>query len=74
MCCCLNHVNHKFGTQKHQEEQGVSSGDNTVSESGLDSLPDYDEDASSVHPVPSSSVAGQCAPVCCGVDLYGHCR
>ena len=38
----FNRLNHEFGAQKRREERGVDSGDDTASESGLDSLPDYD--------------------------------
>ena len=61
----LDRVNHKFGAQKRQEERGVDSGDDTVSESGLDSLPDYDEAEASLDPVPSWSLAGEHPPACC---------
>ena len=56
-------LNHKFGVQKHREEQGVSSGYDTASESGLDPLPDYDEDEAGVDSVVpwSESVLQHCA-------------
>ena len=65
MCQYFDRLNHKFGAQKCQEECGVVSGDDTVSESGLDSLPDYDEVEASVHSIPSRSLAGECPPACC---------
>ena len=61
----LNHVNHKFGAQKRREERGVSSGYDTASESGLDSLPDYDEVEASGDPVPGLSLAGESSPAHC---------
>ena len=35
----FDHLNHEFGVQKRREECGVDSGNDTASESGLDSLP-----------------------------------
>ena len=61
----LNHLNHKFGAQKRREERGVNSGYNTASESGLDSLPDYDEVETSGDPVPGLSLAGEPSPTRC---------
>ena len=52
----FDRLNHEFGAQKRREEQGVSSGYDTVSESGLDPLPDYDEDEAGVGSVPSGSL------------------
>ena len=65
MCCYLDRVNHEFGAQKRREECGVSSGCNTASESGLDSLPDYDEVEASGDPIPGLSLAGKSSPACC---------
>ena len=61
----LDRVNHEFGTQKHREERGVSSGYDTASESGLDSLPDYDEVEASVNPIPGGSLVGERPPALC---------
>ena len=61
----LDHVNHKFGAQKRQEERGVSSGYDTASESGLDSLLDYDEIEVSGDPVPGLSLAGESSSARC---------
>ena len=58
-------LNHEFGAQKRREERGVSSGCDTASESGLDSLPDYDEVEASVDPVPGGSLAGKRPPALC---------
>ena len=58
-------LNHEFGTQKCQEEQGVSSGYDTASESGLDPLPDYDEDEAGVCSVPRGSLVGERPPALC---------
>ena len=58
-------LNHEFGAQKRQEERGVSSGYNTASESGLDSLPDYDKVKASGDPVPGLSLAGESSPARC---------
>ena len=61
----FNRLNHKFGAQKRREERGVSSGCDTASESGLDSLPDYDEVEASVGPVPGGSLVGERPPALC---------
>ena len=61
----LDSVNHEFGAQKRREERGVSSGCDTASESGLDSLPDYDEVETGVGPVPSGSLGGKRPPALC---------
>ena len=58
-------LNHEFGAQKRQEERGVSSGYNTASESGLDPLPDYDEDEAGVDSVPGGSLVGERPPALC---------
>ena len=58
-------LNHEFGAQKRREERGVSSGYDTASESGLDSLLDYDEVEASVDPVPSCSLVGERPPALC---------
>ena len=58
-------LNHEFGAQKRQEEQGVSSGYDTASESGLDPLPDYDEDEAGVDPVPGGPVVRERPPALC---------
>ena len=65
MCRYLDRVNHEFGTQKRREERGVSSGYHTASESGLDSLLDYDEVEASRDPVPRVSLAGEPSPARC---------
>ena len=52
----FNRLNHGFRAQKRREERGVSSGYDTTSESGLDPLPDYDEDEAGVNPVPCGSL------------------
>ena len=61
----LDRLNHEFGAQKCQEEQGVSSSYDTASESGLDPLPDYDEDEAGVDSVPSCSLVGERPPALC---------
>ena len=58
-------LNHEFGAQKRREERGVSSGYDTASESGLDPLPDYDEDEAGVCSVPSGSLVGEHPPALC---------
>ena len=58
-------LNHEFGAQKHREECGVDSGDNTASESGLDSLPDYDEVETGVGPISSRALVGERPPALC---------
>ena len=65
MCRYLDRLNHEFGLQKRREERGVSSGYDTASESGLDSLPDYDEVEASCNPVPGLPLAGESAPTRC---------
>ena len=60
-----NHLNHEFGAQKCREERGVSSGYDTASESGLDPLPDYDEDEAGVDPIPSCALVGKRPPALC---------
>ena len=60
-----NCLNHEFGAQKRREEQGVSSGYATVSESGLDPLPDYDEDEAGVDSVPGGALVGERPPALC---------
>ena len=65
MHCYLDRLNHEFGAQKHREERGVDSGDDTTSESGLDSPLDYDKVEASVDPVPGQSLAGEHPPACC---------
>ena len=59
LCKYFDRLNHEFGVQKRREECGVDSGDNTTSESGLDSLPDYDEIEAGVNPVPGHSLVGE---------------
>ena len=61
----FDHLNHEFGAQKRWEEQGVSSGYDTTSESGLDPLPDYDEDEAGVGSIPGGSLVGECPPALC---------
>ena len=61
----FDHVNHEFGGQKRQEERGVDSGDDIMSESGLDSLLDYDKVEASFYSVPAQSLAGEHPPACC---------
>ena len=63
--CYLDRINHEFGAQKRREEHGVSSGYDTTSESGLDSLPDYDEVEASRNPVPGVSLARESSPARC---------
>ena len=65
MCRYPDRLNQEFGVQKHREECGVDSGDNTASESGLDSLPDYDEVEASVDSVPSRALVGERSPTRC---------
>ena len=64
-CKYFDHLNHEFGAQKHREERGVDSGEDAVSESGLDSLLDYNEVEASVNPIPGSSLAGEHSPTHC---------
>ena len=40
----MDRVNHEFSKGQSQQEQGISSGWEAESESGRDSLPDYEED------------------------------
>ena len=61
----FDRLNHEFGAQKHREEQGVPSGYDITSESGLDPLPDYDEDEAGVSSIPSGALAGERPPACC---------
>ena len=61
----FDRLNHEFGGQKHQEEHGVDSGNDTTSESGLDSLLDYNEVEASVHSIPGRSLAGERPSACC---------
>ena len=58
-------VNHEFGVQKRREEQGVSSGYDTTSESRLDPLLDYDEDEAGVDSILSGALAGEHPSACC---------
>ena len=43
----------------------MSSGYDTASESGLDPLPDYDEDEAGVSSVPGRTLVGECPPALC---------
>ena len=43
----------------------MSSGYDTASESGLDPLPDYDEDEAGVGPVPGRALVGERPPALC---------
>ena len=61
----FDRLNHEFGAQKRQEERGIDSGDDTASESGLDSLPDYDEVETGVGSVPGGSLVGEHPPALC---------
>ena len=61
----LDRVNHEFGAQKRREECGVSSGCDTASESGLDSLPDYDEVETSIGPISGGPLGGERPPTLC---------
>ena len=61
----LNHLKHEFRAQKRREEHGVNSGDDTASESGLDSLLDYDEVEASFNSVPGRSLVGESPSTCC---------
>ena len=64
-CQYFDCLNHEFGAQKRREERGVSSGYDTTSESGLDPLPDYDEDEAGVGSVPGGSLVGERPPALC---------
>ena len=55
----------KSSQQKRWEERGVSSSYDTVSESGLDLLPDYDEDEAGVGSIPGGTLAGERPSACC---------
>ena len=61
----FDRLNHEFGAQKRREEHGVSSGCDTASESGLDSLPDYDKVEASVGPIPGGSLGRERSPALC---------
>ena len=61
----FDRLNHEFGAQKRREERGVSSSYDTASESGLDPLPDYDEDEAGVGSIPGGSLVGECPPALC---------
>ena len=61
----FDRLNHEFGAQKRWEERGVSSGYDTASESGLDPLPDYDEDEAGVDSVPDCALVGERPPALC---------
>ena len=63
--CYYDHLNHEFGAQKRREECGVSSGYDTASESGLDPLPDYDEDEAGIDSVPGRALVGERPPALC---------
>ena len=64
-CQYFDRLHHEFGAQKRREEQGVSSGYDTASESGLDPLPDYDEDEAGVDSIPGGSLVGERPPALC---------
>ena len=64
-CKYFDRLNHEFGAQKRREECGVNSGDDTTSESGLDSLPDYDEVEAGVGPIPGGSLVRERSPALC---------
>ena len=64
-CKYFNCLNHEFGAQKRREECGVDSGEDTTSESGLDSLPDYDKVEASVDPIPGCALVGERSPTHC---------
>ena len=63
----MDRVNHEFFKGQSQQERGISSGWEAESESGRDSLPDYEEDrecsGDSTRKSPSS---------CCGVAALGQ--
>ena len=64
-CRYFDRLNHECGAQKRREERGVSSGYDTASESGLDPLPDYDEDEAGVGSVPGGSLVRERSPALC---------
>ena len=61
----FDRLNHEFGAQKRREERGVDSGNDTTSESGLDSLPDYNEVEAGVSPIPGGSLVRERSPALC---------
>ena len=61
----FDRLNHEFRAQKRREERGVSSGYDTASESGLDPLPDYDEDEAGVDSIPCGALVGELPPALC---------
>ena len=61
----FDRLNHEFRVQKCREERGVSSDYNTASESGLDPLPDYDEDEAGVSPIPGCVLVRERSPALC---------
>ena len=61
----FDRLNHEFRVQKRREERGVDSGNDTASESGLDSLPDYDKVEAGVDSIPSCSLVGERPPALC---------
>ena len=63
----MDRVNHEFSKGQSRQEQGVSLGWEAESESGRDSLPDYEEDREC-----SGDPAGRSPPLCCGVAALGQ--
>ena len=61
----FDRLNHEFRAQKRWEERGVSSSYDTMSESGLDPLPDYDEDEAGVNSIPNRALVGERSPTLC---------
>ena len=48
----------------------MSSSYDTASESGLDPLPDYDEDEAGVGSIPGGSLVGEHPPALCWVGVH----
>ena len=63
----MDQVNHEFSKGQSRQERGVSSGWEAESESGRDSLPDYEEDQEC-----SGDPARRSPPLCCGVASLGQ--
>ena len=63
----MDRVNHEFFKGQSRQERGVSSGWEAESESGRDSLPDYEEDREC-----SGDPAGRSPTLCCGVVALGQ--
>ena len=65
----MDRVNHEFSKGQSRQERGISSGWEAESESGQDSLPDYEEDQEC-----SGDSARRSPPSCCGVASLGQSK